>query len=94
MGSCIDGNTQYATYTLLIDGLPGTGTGHFGGFDTEAESNAAFAAHVPYLVHLDQETVIGFAAPDHDLDDNLGGSPWTSNPLVRPRPCPNPPTPC
>ena len=73
VGSYIDGEPNYATYTLLVDGLPGTGTGHYGGFDTEAEASAAFLAFAPITLHLDQDTLVGFAAPDYDLEDNSGG---------------------
>lgn len=73
VGAYIDGNTDYATYTLLLDGIPGTGSGHFGGYDTEAEANASFLAHAPYTLHLDHDTLVGFAAPDYYLPDNLGG---------------------
>lgn len=73
VGAFVNGNAGYATYTLLIDGLPGTDTGHFGGFYTEAAASAAFLAHAPFMFHLDQDTLVGFAAPDYYLPDNLGG---------------------
>ena len=62
-----------SAYTLLIDGLPGTGGGHFGGYFAEADANASFLAHAPYTLHLDQDTLVGFVAPDYDLWDNSGG---------------------
>jgi hypothetical protein len=36
------GSADLSAYTLLIDGIPGTGTGHFGGYVAEADSNASF----------------------------------------------------
>ena len=62
-----------SAYTLLIDGLPGTGAGHYGGYFAEADANASFLPHAPYLLHLDHDTQVGFAAPDYDLWDNAGG---------------------
>lgn len=73
VGAYIDGQPEYATYTLLIDGLPGTGSGHSGGFFTEADASNAFLAWPTFTLHLDQDTLVGFAAPDYDLWDNTGG---------------------
>ncbi|MEO5688988.1 MAG: PEP-CTERM sorting domain-containing protein [Burkholderiaceae bacterium] len=62
-----------SAYTLLIDGLPGSGAGHYGGYFVEGDANASFLAHAPYTLHLDQDTLVGFAAPDYALWDNAGG---------------------
>ena len=73
VGAYIDGQSNYATYTLLMDGLPGTGSGHHGGFGSEADASNAFLASPAFTLHLDQDTLVGFAAPDYDLWDNTGG---------------------
>jgi hypothetical protein len=62
-----------SAYTLLIDGMPGTGAGHFGGYFAESDANASFLAHAPFLLHLDADTLVGFVAPDYALFDNAGG---------------------
>jgi hypothetical protein len=90
VGAYIDGNTDDATYTLLLDGLPGTDTGHFGGFYTEAAASAAFLAHAPFTLHLEHDTLVGFAAPDYYLPDNLGGISLDIEPVGSPSAVPEP----
>ena len=67
------GGEDSSAYTLLLDGLPGTGAGHFGGFYSEKEASDAFLSWAPFTLHLDLDTLVGFAAPDYYLPDNQGG---------------------
>lgn len=73
VGAYQSGSSDNAAYTLLLDAIPGTGAGHFGGFYSEQAASDAFLGWSPFTLHLSQDTLVGFVAPDYALSDNLGG---------------------